>query len=210
MTKGLWSVRFATVGACLLLVASLLIALPAFRSLWQRGASQIVRHVPIEVDKVYTPSGWLGDAVGGKEIFQADFANGENPRLSGRRVMRFSYLPGRVGWAGLSWIYPQNNWGDHPGIRIEGAKQLSFWAAGERGGESLEFKLGGTFDLTKAYQDSAQRKLGPVALTREWRQYVIKLDGSNLDNLITAFIWVASAEKNPAGITFYLDAPMIE
>jgi hypothetical protein len=202
--------RFAAIGSFLLLLASLLAALPALRSLWQGGGSQIVRHVPIEIDKVYTPSGWLGDAVEGKEVFQADFSNAENPRISGRTVMRFSYLPGRLRWAGLSWIYPQNNWGDHPGIRIEGAKQLSFWAAGARGGESLEFKLGGTFDSAKAYQDSGQRKLGPVALTREWRQYVIKLDDSNLDNLITAFVWVASAERNSGGITFYLDAPMIE
>jgi hypothetical protein len=42
-------------------------------------------------------------------------------------------------------------------------------------------------------------------LTTTWREFSIDLTGKDLTHLIGGFAWVASADSNPGGVTFYLD-----
>ena len=38
-----------------------------------------------------------------------------------------------IGWAGVYWLEPANNWGDEKaGFYLSGAKKLVFWARGEK------------------------------------------------------------------------------
>ena len=47
------------------------------------------------------------------------------------------------GWGGVVWQNPANNWGDKPGgWNLTGAKKLSFWARGDKGGEKVTFLFG--------------------------------------------------------------------
>src|SRR3989338_7998221 len=48
-------------------------------------------------------------------------------------------------WAGIYWLNPPDNWGDHKGgYNLTGAAKLTFWARGEKGDERIEeFKVGG-------------------------------------------------------------------
>ena len=110
---------------------------------------------------------------------------------------------------------PRENWGDYPnaGIDLRGAKQLTFWARGELGGERVEFfvfGVGRDVELGQPvmpYPDSSKKvSLGVVTLTSQWRQYKLKLKGKDLSYVLGGFGWVASAEENgDRDITFYLD-----
>ena len=107
-------------------------------------------------------------------------------------------------WAGVYWQNPPNNWGTRPGgFDLTGAKKVTFWARGEKGGERIEeFKIGG---ITGEYADSDVAGIGPVVLTAEWQQFTIDLQGKDLSSISGGFCWSTNLEVNPDGITFYLD-----
>ena len=117
-----------------------------------------------------------------------------------------------VGWAGVYWQHPADNWGEKPGATVRGATKLVFRAIGQRGGEIVEFKSGGISDRKYKYKDSYEVSTGRIALTREWKTYEIRLP--NLTNrtatILGAFAWVSTGADNPGGLTFYLDGLRIE
>jgi hypothetical protein len=119
--------------------------------------------------------------------------------------IQVTYTGGPQGWAGVYWQFPDNNWGDSPGRNLSGASRLVFWAKGQKGGERVEFKVGGINDPKKPSHDSLETSLGYVTLTNKWQQYVIDLKGQNLENVIGAFAWTARISDNPSGLVFYLD-----
>jgi hypothetical protein len=162
--------------------------------------------VPVDIGKMFVPSGWMGDGEKGKNYVQVVVVSGEEkprPGASGGVCTRVSYKPGPVGWAGVYWQHPADNWGDKPGLSIRGATKLVFWAAGKKGGEIVEFKSGG-ISANKSYKDSFEASLGSVALGRDWKQYQIDLKGQDLSSVIGAFAWVATGDSNPGGLAFYL------
>jgi len=107
-------------------------------------------------------------------------------------------------WAGVYWLNPANNWGSRKGgFDLTGAKRLTFWARGEKGGEQVqEFTMGG---ITGDYPDSDTAMIGPVILSPQWRKYTIDLRGKNLTYISGGFAWTTSEEVNPEDCTFYLD-----
>jgi hypothetical protein len=44
-----------------------------------------------------------------------------------------------------------------------------------------------------------------LRLSTSWQQVTIWLAGKNLTHIIGGFGWVAAAQNNPQGATFYLD-----
>ena len=142
----------------------------------------------------FIPSGWMGDI---KSItFEADWFN--NPH-SGSTCIKITYQPkGLEGWAGIYWQFPENNWGKQKGFNLSGAKMLTFWARGETGREKAEFKVGGIGSKNL-------KTPGIIALSREWREYRVPLNGLDLNNLIGGFCWVTNVIQNPGGATIYLD-----
>jgi hypothetical protein len=149
----------------------------------------------------YYPSGWLGDYDSIRR-----FSWEENPR-TGKNCLRFRYTartPQGAGWAGVYWQNPVNNWGDiKGGFDLTGASKLTFWARGEKGGEAIvRFGMGG---LSGKYPDSSKAEIGPVVLTREWRQYAIDLTGKDLSYISGGFYWMTDKNSNPDGAVLYLD-----
>ncbi|MDD5504095.1 MAG: FecR domain-containing protein [Candidatus Omnitrophica bacterium] len=149
----------------------------------------------------YHPSGWLGDYDAIRRLSWE-----ENPH-SGKDCLRFRYTgktPQGAGWAGVYWQNPVNNWGDvQGGYDLSGAKRLSFWARGEKGGETIvRFGVGG---ITGQYPDSVKAEIGPVVLSNTWREYQIDLTGKDLTCVSGGFYWMTDRNSNPDGAVIYLD-----
>ena len=109
-------------------------------------------------------------------------------------------------WAGVYWLNPADNWGDRKGgYNLTGAQRLSFFARGEKGGERIEeFKIGGV-GRGMDYPDSDSAFIGPVILTKEWKEYTIDLRGKDLSYISGGFAWVSNTDANPEACVFYLD-----
>lgn len=109
-------------------------------------------------------------------------------------------------WAGIYWLNPADNWGDRKGgYNLTGAQKLTFWARGEKGDERIEeFKVGGV-GRGMDYPDSDNAFIGPVLLTKEWKEYTIDLRGKDLTYISGGFAWVANTDGNPEECVFYLD-----
>ena len=153
-------------------------------------------------DNHYIPSGWMGD-YGDIRIDDKCLIKPH----SGSTCFKVEYNgKGAQGarWAGIYWQNPPNNWGTRPGgYDLTGAKKLTFWARGEKGGERIEeFKVGG---ITGEYADSDAAGIGPVVLTTEWQQFTIDLEGKDLSSISGGFCWSTNVDVNPQGATFYLD-----
>ncbi|MFA5388491.1 MAG: hypothetical protein WC312_01905 [Candidatus Omnitrophota bacterium] len=153
-------------------------------------------------DNHFIPSGYMGDY----SDIKIETASFDNPR-AGTTCIKVSYsnaASNGARWAGVYWQSPANNWGDRKGgFDLTGAKKLSFWVRGEKGGERIEeFKLGG---ITGLYPDSDIAGIGPVMLTPEWKQYEIDLSGKDLSYISGGFCWATNLDVNPDGAVFYLD-----
>ncbi len=109
-------------------------------------------------------------------------------------------------WAGMYWLNPADNWGDRRGgYNLKGATKLVFWARGEEGNEQIaEFKVGGV-GMNREFPDSDTAAIGPVILSKEWREYTIDLRDKDLSYIAGGFAWIANVDGNPDACTFYLD-----
>ncbi len=108
-------------------------------------------------------------------------------------------------WAGVYWLNPADNWGDRKGgYNLTGARRLVFWARGEAGGERIaEFRLGGVGN-GREYPDSDTASIGPVILSKEWKEYAIDLRDKDLTYISGGFAWIANTDDNPSSCVFYL------
>ena len=153
-------------------------------------------------DNHYIASGYMGDYTD----IKIDAAWFDNPH-SGTTSIKIVYANNATQgarWAGIYWLNPANNWGDRKGgFDLTGAQKLTFWARGEAGDERIEeFKIG---DIKGVYSDSDAAGIGPVILTKEWKQYEIDLRGRDLNYISGGFAWATNLDVNPNGATFYLD-----
>lgn len=149
----------------------------------------------------YIPSGWMGDY---GDIKYND--KWKKKPKTGKSCIQVKYTAERkqgAGWAGMYWQNPANNWGTSlGGYDLTGAKKLFFYARGAKGGEIIEFKMGG---ITGQYSDSAASTTGSVELTKKWKLYEIDLEGLDLTFINGGFCVVFSSSANPDGCTFFID-----
>ncbi len=147
-------------------------------------------------DAPYIPAGYMGDT-GNIKMTEGDTTNPH----SGKSATKVQYTSGN-GWGGVVWQSPANDWGEKPGgYNLTGAKKLTFWARGEKGGEKVSFSFG-ILDKAK-YPDSAKGEIKDQELTKDWKQYSIDLSGKDLSQIKTGFVWIVGAKGEP--VTFYLD-----
>jgi len=153
-------------------------------------------------DNHFAPSGWMGDW-GDIKLNVSDMDNAH----SGATAIKIVYTAEKTkkaGWTGIYWQNPPNNWGgQRGGYDLTGATKLTFWARGEKGGEKIEeFRSGG---IPGEFADSDVAGIGPIALTKDWKQYEIDLTDKDLTSISGGFMWSANVDGNPAGFTIYLD-----
>jgi hypothetical protein len=167
-----------------------------------------VRKGDIDVQSQFTPSGLMGDGEYARKYVEFSGADASGPHTPPSAI-KVTYSFGQMRWAGQYWQNEPDNWGDKPGTNYSGRKftKLVFWAKGETGRETVEFKAGGIDTKGKKYRDSFMASRGRVQLSQTWTQYEIDLSGMNLSSVIGAFCWVANADYNPSDkrITFYID-----
>lgn len=190
---------------CALVIALLLLPL----GVYAKDSSQTLN---VNIQNLFTPSGWIGDGEYGREYISFSGANTDRPH-SPPRSIKISYKFGPKSWGGIYWQNQPDNWGDRPGNNYADSRfsKITFWARGETGGEVVEFKSGGIDSSVKKYRDSYVATIGRVSLSREWKQYQIPLFGADLSSVIGAFCWVASADyNNSKSIMFYLDDIVLE
>jgi len=145
----------------------------------------------------YIPAGWMGNTA----AIKMDIGYTTNPH-GGKTCMRFEYSAAD-NWGGVVWQDRANDWGDQPGGGIlTGHKKLTFWARGDKGGETVDFKFG-ILGSDKKYSDSATGETGDVQLTKEWKKYVIDLTGKDLSRIKTGFVWTLAGQGSP--VVFFLD-----
>ncbi len=158
----------------------------------------------------FAPSGYMGD-------YQAIQYN-ECAQLTGaweETSIEIRYDPGlenEVGWAGIYWQEPENNWGYYPeGYDLGNFAQVRFRARSPQPGSQVQFFVGGVYTGTftssitepvYALEADSQRF---VTLSAEWQEFHIDLQNADLTHVIDGFGWAASTEKTPAGVTIYLD-----
>ncbi|MBI4675793.1 MAG: hypothetical protein HY741_29490 [Chloroflexi bacterium] len=157
----------------------------------------------------FVPSGWMGD-IKNISMYECDRSDPH----SGEMAVRASFSPeGALGWAGVYWQHPENNWGDKKqGVDLRGMDKLTFWAKGVVGGEKIRFFVGGIGTKKDPYPDSLRPQVssGFLQLKPEWRQYTINLRGQDLSHVIGGFGWATDKCANPSGATFYLDDILFE
>jgi hypothetical protein len=145
----------------------------------------------------YVPAGFMGNT----SAIHLDPNSTDSPR-AGKTCLKIEYTASD-NWGGVVWQSPAGDWGDVPGgWNLTGAKKLTFWARGSKGGEKIGF-LFGLIDRNKEFYDTAMGKLEGVALTTDWKQYTIPLQHKDLSRIKTGFAWSAAANGQP--FTFYLD-----
>ncbi|MDQ2799837.1 MAG: hypothetical protein M3Y13_09360 [Armatimonadota bacterium] len=148
-------------------------------------------------DTPFIPSGYMGNTA----AIKMDPQSTDNPH-SGKTALKVSYAA-NDNWGGVVWQNPDNNWGDKAGgWNLTGAKKLSFWARGDKGGEVVTFSFG-LIGSDKPFHDTAKGTTDKVTLTKDWKQYSIDLSGLDLSRIVTGFAWTLGAPGSP--VTFYLD-----
>ena len=174
----------------------------------------------IRLDALAIPAGWMSGGSNPADFIKLD-TSPDNCH-TGTDCSRFTYIPGG-GWGGGLYWWPltcgesgtAQAWGKVRGgtcgVNVLAAGNLStvnrltFWARGDRGGEAIEFKIGG-LDI----KPKPGRSLGKVTLKASWEQYTINLDGMDLTDAIGLFSWIAMDADNLQGAIFYLDDVQFE
>ncbi len=146
----------------------------------------------------WVPSGWMGAI----ESLTLDGAHAENPH-AGSACVKLRYA-GELGWAGVAWQHPPNNWGERQGgYDLSGARFLELWARGEYGGEQVKFGVG-LLGEDAAYPDSGIVAVDNIFLGQQWRRYRVPLRGVDLSSIKTGFVVTISGRQTP--VTIYLDS----
>ena len=149
----------------------------------------------------WIPSGYMGNA----GAIKMDARSTNNPH-TGNTCMQVNYNAAG-NWGGVVWQHPANDWGDQRGgFDLTGAKQLSFWARGEKGGEKIKISFG-LLGRDKPYHDTATGD-AEITLTSDWKQYTINLAGKDMSCIKTGFSWVVAGQGTP--LTFYFDDVVYE
>ena len=150
----------------------------------------------------FFPDGWMGDV----DDISYD-ANSFDDSAIDNNCIKIQYNAkgsNKNNWAGIYWVYPNENWGDFPkGRDLSGATLITFYAKGEKGGERAEFKVGG---ISGKYRDSCFPPIEKaVTLSKNWKKYEINISNRDLSNVFGGFCWVTNTTQNPKGCTIYLD-----
>ncbi len=144
----------------------------------------------------FIPSGWMGN-------YQDILFNSHchtHPH-TGKQCLEVGLKKPHC-WGGIAWQDPADDWGKTwGGLNLTGARQLSFWARGQKAGESVTIGIG-LIGSNQKYRDSA-RISRVIKLHRHWRRYTLQLTGKDLSRIIVGFYWTAGTNNSP--MRFYLD-----
>lgn len=154
---------------------------------------------------LWFPSGWMNQE---GISFKSDC---KDNCYKGNTCNKISFNFKETAWMGIYWL-PDNSW-EGPGInlyeQIKAKKgpqiKLTFWTRGERGGEMVQFKVGGVSAANDSISSAIATKW--ICLSTDWRQCEIDLSKADLSNVVGGFCCVTKKIKNTGKdeIVFFLD-----
>lgn len=139
-----------------------------------------------------------------------DTAQCLTPRGSGAAGVcyKVTYAPGPMGWAGVYWQYPKNNWGGAKGRPIEaGARKLTFYAASLIDSLEVEIMVGGInpYLADGEFQDGF-RAQGIFMLSKAWTRHALEFDSTvAYTDVIGGFGWSLPGGTATEPHVFWLD-----
>ena len=172
--------------------------------------------LPFVVDTVFVSSGFMGDGAKPGTVTMTPAKTGDSTDCNGKRSSTsaagschtVSYAPpasAGMGWAGVYWQYPANNWGMKAGYAVPaGAKKVSFQAKGAKGGEKVTFLAGGIIGAGNPYTDSI-KATATVTLTADWAPYSLDLSGQSYSQVLGGFGWTMTATDAAVSGSFFVD-----
>jgi len=172
--------------------------------------------LPFVVDTVFVSSGFMGDGNMAGPITMVPAKMGDSTDCNGMRSSStaqgschvVTYAPpasGGMGWGGVYWQYPANNWGTKAGYAVPaGAKKVTFQAKGAKGGEKVQFLAGGIVGAMQPYTDSIKATT-TVTLTTTWAAYSIDLTGQSYTSVLGGFGWTMTAMDAGTSGGFFVD-----
>ena len=155
---------------------------------------------PLNIESNFVPCGFIGDIQNITYIPDCQYSPHSDPTS-----IKISYIRGPLRWAGIYLLNDSCNWGIRNGYNLSSNRltKITFWAKGENGGESVQFKAGGVGwrGPQTSFKDSFdyEPKLS-VRLDTIWQQFTLDLTGKDLSNVIGGFYWGANST-----VTIYLD-----
>ncbi|MGZ3426082.1 MAG: hypothetical protein ACXVCV_05495 [Polyangia bacterium] len=172
--------------------------------------------LPFVVDTVFVSSGFMGDGNMAGPITMVPAKTGDSTDCNGMRASTtaagschaVTYAPpasGGMGWGGVYWQYPANNWGTKAGFDLPpGAKKVTFQAKGAKGGEKVTFLAGGIVGAGMPYTDSVKATT-TVTLTTSWAPYSLDLSGQSYTQVLGGFGWTMTSMDAGASGGFFVD-----
>jgi hypothetical protein len=172
--------------------------------------------LPFSVDSQFVSSGFMGDGSMAGPITVLPAKPGDSTDCNGMRSKPtaagnchiITYMPpatGSMGWGGVYWQYPANNWGAKAGFGIPpGATKVIFQAKGAKGGEKVTFLAGGIIGAGMAHTDSLKATT-TATLTNAWATYSIDLSGQSYTQVLGGFGWTMTATDAGATGSFSVD-----
>jgi hypothetical protein len=172
--------------------------------------------LPVTVSDHFAPTGGMGDAaVAGAVTIGSDAAACAAAPAAALKGACYTVTyhpqpivaPATNTWSGFYWQYPDNNWGTMQPLTIaSGAKDVSFYAKGMTGNESITFEAGGIMNTVSAatpYTDGFG-VTQTFKLTNGWAKYTLPMTGMTYaGGVLGGFGWVASV-PNTNTVTFFV------
>jgi len=163
--------------------------------------------LPFAVDAWFLSTGYMGDYTWIQMDNSCVNSGRSGPAAAGAKCWHILFTPpaaGAVGWAGVDWQYPANNWDQATapmaGVVIPpGATRITFYAWG-KAGDAVSFNAG----YGVVSDDGFGVSLGPITLTATPTLYSIDLTGVSYTcpSVRMGFGW---ALAGPAPTEFFID-----
>ncbi|MCC6619871.1 MAG: hypothetical protein IT385_01370 [Deltaproteobacteria bacterium] len=155
--------------------------------------------LPFFVDAYYVMSGYMGSGA----VDVADCGAATPADTGAGACFKITWTPASgttADWTGFYFQYPENNWGDAPGLDLPpGAERVSFRAWGDVAGVSANFAVG--IQAADGFQiESGYQTLGTTPLERS-----ISLAGRTYTDVAGAFAWFLDNPKAQGEVVLYLD-----
>jgi hypothetical protein len=154
--------------------------------------------LPFAVSDYFAPTGAYGDAASPSSVTVSEFCDARAPAPSGPKGDCYvvSYTNPVIGFGGVYWQFPPNNWGTDRGRRVSpGATKVTFYARVEGALPlSVNFQVGGIGDMGGAtYFDGVDDAVG-VKLSNDWQAFSIPIKQTSYDWVLGGFGWGTSTQ----------------
>ncbi len=154
-----------------------------------------------EEDMPYSATGFMGNV---KEM-EFTLYDTDEP-YSGSNSIRIDYGADE-GWFGVAFQDPAFDWWSKPGgYNLNGAQRFCFWARATEDNVPASFRIG-LYNNSRAFYDTAI-KSKKILLSTDWKKYSLDLNGLNLSNIKTGFVFFGQGIDDSYSI--YLDDLVFE